>query len=63
MSLLRRIGSIKRSSYSMPRRVEAHASGQRERGMIRCHITLLDDNVFTCDVHVSSSNTCGELIA
>ena len=27
---------------------------QREKGMIRCQVTLLDDSVFTCDVDVSS---------
>lgn len=29
------------------------ASVQREKGMIRCQVTLLDDRVFTCDVDVS----------
>ncbi len=55
MSLLRRIGSIKyRSSgtQSLSRRVEPGRM-DRERGFIRCLVTLLDDNVFTCDIDVS----------
>ena len=52
MALLRRIGSMKRSSYSLPRRMEANAAAPRERGTVRCHVTLLNDTVFTVDVDV-----------
>jgi len=57
MALLKRMGSLRRSNragtYSLPRRVEAKGM-ERSRGMVRCHITLLDDTVFTCDIDVSN---------
>ena len=30
---------------------------QREKGMIRCQVTLLDESVFTCDMDVSLSHS------
>ena len=54
MSLLKRVGSLKRSTntYVVPRRAEPD-NAERPKGMIRCHTTLLDDAVFTCDIDVS----------
>lgn len=31
-------------------------NAERPKGMIRCHTTLLDDTVFTCDIDVSVYN-------
>lgn len=56
MALFKRMGSLRRShragAYSLPRQVEAKGM-ERSKGMVRCHITLLDDTVFTCDIDVS----------
>ena len=52
--MLRRTWSIRRpQTYSLTRRVDAGTAMQREKGMIRCQVTLLDDSVFTCDIDVS----------
>ena len=60
MSLLKRVGSLKRSTntYVVPRRAEPD-NAERPKGMIRCHTTLLDDAVFTCDIDVSLLSTVG----
>ena len=51
--MLKRTWSIRRQpAYSLTRRVDG-ASVQREKGMIRCQVTLLNDTVFVCDVDVS----------
>ena len=56
MALFKRMGSLRRShragAYSLPRKVEAKGM-ERSKGMVRCHITLLDDTGFTCDIDVS----------
>lgn len=65
MALLRRIGSIKQRSsgtQSLPRRVDP-GRVERERGNVRCLVTLLDDNLFTCDIDVSGSLTVCILLA
>ena len=52
--MLKRTWSIRRpQTYNLTRRVEPGAALQRDKGMIRCQVTLLDDSVFTCDVDVS----------
>lgn len=54
MSLLKRVSSLRRShnSYVVSRRPEPD-NAERPKGMLRCHTTLLDDTVFTCDIDVS----------
>lgn len=59
--MLKRTWSIRRQqTYSLTRRVEPGAVMQREKGMIRCQVTLLDEDVFTCDMDVSRTctNSC-----
>ena len=59
-AMLKRTWSIRRpQTFSLTRRVDPGAALQREKGMIRCQVTLLDENVFTCDVDVSLVNTIG----
>lgn len=49
--VLKRVSSLKRTAnvYHVPRRAEPD-NAERPRGMVRCHVTLLDDTVFTCDI-------------
>ena len=58
MSLLKRVGSFRNrghNTFVVPRKPEPD-NAERPRGMIRCHVNLLDDTVFTCDIDVSSKN-------
>jgi len=56
MALLRRVGSLRRSNSTyQAARKPGTDNAERPKGMFRCHVTLLDDTVFTCDVDVSSS--------
>ena len=55
MALLKRVSSLRRSNHSfvVSRRPEHEPdNAERPKGMIRCHTTLLDDTVFTCDIDV-----------
>lgn len=54
MALLKRVSSLRRShnSYVVSRSPEPD-NAERPKGMIRCHTTLLDDSIFTCDIDVS----------
>lgn len=52
--MLKRTWSIRRQqTYSLSRRVDPGTALHRDKGMIRCQVALLDENVFTCDVDVS----------
>lgn len=42
----------RQNTYQVSRRAEPD-NAERPKGMIRCHVKLLDNTEFTCDVDVS----------
>ncbi len=55
MPFLKRSSSLNRqNTYQVSRRAEPD-NAERPKGMIRCHVKLLDDTDFICDVDVSAS--------
>ena len=53
MPFLKRSSSLNRqNTYQVSRRAEPD-NAERPKGMIRCHVKLLDNTEFICDVDVS----------
>lgn len=53
MSFLKRIGSLRKNSYSLSKRAEL-TSPYDNKSNIHCLVVLLDGTLLTCDIDVSS---------
>jgi hypothetical protein len=64
MSFLKRIGSVrKKGSYRLSagpndrpfsQTLSESATPKLPGGLVQCHVNMLDDSVFTCDLNVSN---------